>query len=106
MIRTLAAVTVALLLAGSSVEDPHKLAEEARALMDEQRAFEAMRKLEVALEYLPEDGALLELAAVACVELDRWDDAYWYATLALDHADGSKASLKRLNGILERKVVR
>ncbi len=99
MFRVVPVLLSAILLA-QPVEDPQALAEEARALMEEERAFEAMQRLEVALEYLPEDAALLELAANACVDLDRRDEAYWYATLALDHGEGSKAAVARLNGIL------
>jgi len=89
-------------LAPARADDPAALLAEGRALLEKGAAGEALGKLELALEYRPDDTELLAAAARASVAAGEADRAYWYAILALEVIGGTKqkALVKELDGLI------
>ena len=101
----LAAGLVALALAPARADDPAALLAEGRALLEKGAAGEALGKLELALEYRPDDTELLAAAARASVAAGDTDRAYWYAVLAREAIGDDakrKALVKELDGLIEK----
>src|SRR6187549_4107898 len=74
---------------GPKADAPPGLAE-AQALASAGKNDEALTKAEEGLEIAPSDPRLLALAARTAADLERKDEALWYALLALDEVRGQK----------------